>query len=96
MPGIWSLGKPLGHFHTDEGILQDSILNAKASKSSSKSNYLRSSAALDMSPVDCSELLLESSLLSTQGSRQLWGLSIWLNKLTTLSLSMAIQRITVT
>ena len=66
MPGIWPLGKPLGHFHTDEGTLQDSKLNAKARKSSSKSNYLRSSAALDVSPADHLNPLLESSLASTQ------------------------------
>ena len=69
MPGIRSLGKTLGHFHTDEGTLQDSKLNAKARKSSSKSNYLRSSAALDVSPVDHLNPLLESSLTSTQCRR---------------------------
>ena len=69
MPGIQSLGKTLGHFHMDEGTLQDTKLNAKARKSSSKSNYLRSSAALDVSPVDHLNPLLESSLTSTQCRR---------------------------
>lgn len=65
VPGVWSLGKPLVGFHTDEGILQDSVLNAKEGQLASKSNYLRSSAALDVSPVDCSNNpLLESGSVS--------------------------------
>lgn len=57
-----------------EGLCQDSMPHAKAGQSS-KSNYLRSSVALDMSLGDCSNnLLLESSPISAWHSRQLGGL----------------------
>lgn len=45
-------GETLVHFHPEEGTLQDSVLSAKAGRASCKSNYLSSSAALDVSLVD--------------------------------------------
>lgn len=57
-----------------EGLRQDSVPHAKAARSS-KSNYLRSSAALDVPLGDCSNnLLLESSPISARRSQQLGDL----------------------
>lgn len=70
MPGIWSLGN-----------LWDSVLSAKAGQWSSKSNYLRSSAALDVTAVDCANNLWLDAVPSAHNEVPNSGASVpaWLS-----------------